>query len=127
MDQITVLSVSVLLLDAKNFIFDNQSFINYAKRISDKNTRLEVANVTSSIQDFLETDADIYYMHFGEIKKPSSKIGTLLEVLEGRSDKTAMYVIISTKELIGILNSSFLKRGNVVFYKTNSIGETKDA
>lgn len=124
---ITVLSVSVLLLDAKNFIFDNQSFINYAKRISDKNTRLEVANVTSSIQDFLETDADIYYIHFGKIKKPSSEIKTLLEVLEGQSGKTAMYVIIATKELIKTLNSLFLKRENVVFYETNSIRETKDA
>ena len=127
MTQITVLSVSVLLLDTKNFIFDNQSFTNYAKRISDKNTRLEVVNVTSSIQDFLETDADICYIHFGEIKKPSSEIKTLLEVLERQSDKTAMYVIIATKELIEILNSSFLNGENVVFYETNSIGETKDA
>lgn len=126
MDQITVLSVSVLLLD-ENFIFDNQSFINYTKRISDKNTRLEVANVTSSIQDFLETDADIYYIHFGEIKKPSPGIKTFLEVLEGQFDKTAMYVIIATKELIKTLNSLFLKRENAVFYETNSMGETKDA
>ena len=127
MAQITVLSVSVLLLDTKNFISDNQSFTNYAKRISDKNTRLEVVNVTSSIQDFLETDADICYIHFGGIKKPSSEIKTLLEVLERQSDKTAMHVIIATKELIEILNNSFLKRENVVFYETNSTGDTKDA
>ena len=110
----------------KNFIFDEQSFIEYAKKVSDKDTRLEVSCITSSIGDFLKTEADIYYVHFGEIKKPSSETKTFLEVLDEQFCETSIYVIIASKEFIEILNNSFLKRENVVFYETNRVGGLKD-